>query len=190
MKCALCKDKKCYEGKDCTPIKDRVEEEYEKEENRSMMKAASTIEARFYMKLTRIEELIRFCRMMGFKRLGIAFCIGFEDEARVLNQILEKGFEVYSVCCKVCGISKEEQGLMKIRGERFEAMCNPIGQAMVLNEKATDLNIILGLCIGHDILFSKHSEAPVTTLIVKDRVLAHNPAGAIYSGYYKNKLGL
>jgi uncharacterized metal-binding protein len=31
----------------------------------------------------------------------------------------------------------------------------------------------------------------VTTFIVKDRVLAHNPAGAIYSGYYKkNRFGL
>jgi uncharacterized metal-binding protein len=33
----------------------------------------------------------------------------------------------------------------------------------------------------------KHSEAPVTTLITKDRVLAHNPAAALYTGnfYYK-----
>lgn len=31
---------------------------------------------------------------------------------------------------------------------------------------------------------TKHSQAPVTTLVVKDRVLAHNPAGALYSAYY------
>jgi len=41
--------------------------------------------------------------------------------------------------------------------------------------------------MGHDIIFTRNSEAPVTTLIVKDRVLAHNPAGAIYSGYYLRK---
>ena len=52
------------------------------------------------------------------------------------------------------------------------------------NKETTDLNIILGLCIGHDILFTQHSEAPVTTIVVKDRVLAHNPVGAIYSNYY------
>ena len=53
------------------------------------------------------------------------------------------------------------------------------------------MNILVGLCVGHDMLFTKHSKAPVTTFIVKDRVLAHNPAGAIYSGYYKkNRFGL
>jgi uncharacterized metal-binding protein len=59
---------------------------------------------------------------------------------------------------------------------------------MILNNEKTDLNIILGLCIGHDTLFTKYSEAPVTTLAVKDRVLAHNPLGAIYSAYHLNKL--
>jgi uncharacterized metal-binding protein len=69
-------------------------------------------------------------------------------------------------------------------------MCNPIGQAMMLNNAETDLNIIMGLCVGHDSLFMKYSEAPVTVLAVKDRVLAHNPLGALYlsDSYYKNKL--
>ncbi|OPY27009.1 MAG: hypothetical protein A4E27_00631 [Methanobacterium sp. PtaU1.Bin242] len=66
-------------------------------------------------------------------------------------------------------------------------MCNPLGQASFLNRENTDLNIIIGLCIGHDLLFTEHSKAPVTTLVVKDRVLAHNPLGAIYSKYYQNK---
>ena len=34
-------------------------------------------------------------------------------------------------------------------------------------------------------MFSKYSDAPVTTLIAKDRVLGHNPVAALYSGYYK-----
>jgi uncharacterized metal-binding protein len=59
---------------------------------------------------------------------------------------------------------------------------------MILNTEKTDLNVILGLCIGHDTVFTKYSEAPVTTLAVKDRVLAHNPLGAIYSAYHLNKL--
>jgi len=32
-----------------------------------------------------------------------------------------------------------------------------------------------------DTLFIKHSRAPVTILAVKDRVLAHNPLGALYT---------
>ncbi|GHV11626.1 hypothetical protein AGMMS49938_02650 [Fibrobacterales bacterium] len=60
-------------------------------------------------------------------------------------------------------------------------MCNPVMQAELLNEQKTDLNIIMGLCVGHDMLFSGASKAPVTTLVVKDRVLCHNPVGALYT---------
>ena len=69
-------------------------------------------------------------------------------------------------------------------------MCNAIGQAIVLNEAHTDLNILLGLCVGHDSLFIKHSDAPITVFAVKDRVLCHNPLAVIYGAdkYYKSKL--
>ena len=39
------------------------------------------------------------------------------------------------------------------------------------------MNFLVGLCVGHDSLFIKYSEAPRTTLVTKDRVLAHNPVG-------------
>ncbi|RLG23763.1 hypothetical protein DRN77_03830, partial [Methanosarcinales archaeon] len=118
--------------------------------------------------------------------------IGLSTEARIIHEILSRDFEVHSVCCKVGGIDKDDLGLVKIRDARaHETMCNPLGQARVLNKERTDLNIILGLCIGHDILFTKYSDAPVTTLAVKDRVLAHNPLGAVYSRYYlKNVFGM
>lgn len=140
------------------------------------------------MKKTRIEEIILFGEKMGYKKIGLAFCIGLEKESREIYSIFKEHFKVYSTCCKVCGIDKTEFDLDKIDKTRDETMCNPIGQASFLNKKKTDLNIIIGLCIGHDILFTEHSEAPVTTLAVKDRVLAHNPLGAIYSNYYRNKL--
>lgn len=71
-----------------------------------------------------------------------------------------------------------------------EAMCNPIGQASLLNEQKTEFNVAIGLCVGHDSLFYRYSDAPVTTLVAKDRVLAHNPCGAIYcaDGYFKERL--
>ena len=185
MKCALCEDKKCYQGKNCikgtTALKTKemyIGKSYQ------IMKTAANIEAEHYMEKTRIEELVTFTRDMGYQRLGIAFCIGLENEARIIHEILAREFEVHSVCCKVCGLNKDDFSLEKLHGDGFEAACNPIGQALVLNKEKTELNIILGLCIGHDILFTGHSKAPVTTLAVKDRVLAHNPLGAIYSNYY------
>ena len=72
----------------------------------------------------------------------------------------------------------------KIKPGTFEPMCNPVLQARYLNRAGTDLNIVIGLCVGHDALFNKHSEAPVTTLIAKDRVLGHNPVAALYCHYY------
>ena len=45
----------------------------------------------------------------------------------------------------------------------------------------TDFNIVIGLCVGHDTLFLRHSHAPTTVMIVKDRVLAHNPVAALYT---------
>ena len=63
-------------------------------------------------------------------------------------------------------------------------------QAEVLNREKTELNVMVGLCLGHDILFIKYSKADVTPLIVKDRVTGHNPIAALYTSesYYKKKL--
>lgn len=189
MKCALCENKECYEGKDCTGGREEMKEAYNEDE-KERMKVSTSIESDFYMEKTRLEELIEFGKRSEYERIGIAFCIGLEEEAEMLHKTLAKNFEVFSVCCKVGGIDKSEFELDRLRteeGEGIEAMCNPVGQARVLNDNKTDLNVILGLCIGHDALFTEHSKAPVTTFAVKDRVLAHNPLGALYSSYHKKE---
>lgn len=189
MKCVECDTMECYGGVDCSGMRDEVIERYEKSEHDlPIARVATFLEGRYYMQLTRVEELVEFAKRMDYKRLGIAFCIGLSREARILAEILGREFEVFSVCCKVCGIEKERFDLEKIDESRKEAMCNPMGQALILNQEKTDLNIICGLCIGHDIIFTRHSQAPVTTLVVKDRVLAHNPVGALYSDYYGKRL--
>ncbi len=135
----------------------------------------------------RILEVMEFCEKQNYHRLGLAFCIGLREEAAALNQILEHhGFEVVSVACKVgctdksfLGITEEE----KIHSGH-ESMCDPIAQAMILNAAGTEFNLMLGLCVGHDSLFFKYAEAPVTVIAVKDRLLGHNPLAALYSGYY------
>jgi len=142
----------------------------------------------------RVEEVCEFARKMGYKRLGVAYCSGLENEAELLVDILQGcGFEVVSVVCKVGGVPKESIGIAeseKIRIGEFESMCNPIGQAMILNEEKTEFNVLVGLCVGHDSLFLKHAEAPCTVLVVKDRVTGHNPVAALYtaSSYYQRLL--
>jgi uncharacterized metal-binding protein len=184
--CDLCNNKKCREGKDCFNIREHVFPEYQRE-HLKLARVSSDIEAKHYMRKTRLEELMLFANEMGFQKLGIAFCIGLSEEAEILAGFLRKTFDVVSVCCKVCGIDKNDLDFKK-KTDTYEAMCNPIGQALLLNRHETDLNIICGLCIGHDIQFTNHSEAPVTTFIVKDRILAHNTAASLYCHYLRKRL--
>jgi uncharacterized metal-binding protein len=186
MNCANCGKKSCISGKNCRKDID-VENligEYKKDENTKITEVSTYIEGTYYMKKTRLEEIIEFCKLMEYSKIGIAFCIGLENEAKTLNDILSKHFNTCSVCCKICGIDKDELNLTKINPNNKESICNPIAQAEILNKNRTDLNILVGLCIGHDILFQKYSKAPTTTFVVKDRILAHNPVGVLYSKYY------
>ncbi|MEM3578985.1 MAG: DUF1847 domain-containing protein [Candidatus Bathyarchaeia archaeon] len=138
----------------------------------------------------RIKELIDFAKLLNAKKLGVAFCAGLQDEAaRTVAFLEEAGFAVASVRCKCGALDKTELDVSKEYKigdpSMFEAACNPIVQAMLLNEAETEINIIVGLCVGHDMLFTMHSKAPVTTLIVKDRLLGHNPVAALYSNYHR-----
>lgn len=202
--CASCKKHSCEEGtledapKNCpcreTETLEKIKEQYQDPEIAALAYHSARVEAEGYCKKTRLEEIIDFANRCGFHKLGVAFCIGLWREAEVFCSILRKhGFEVSSIACKNGSIPKEFLGIQdaqKVCPGTFEPMCNPIGQATFLNQSGTELNILLGLCVGHDSLFFKYSDAPVTVFAVKDRVLAHNPLGAVYlaQGYYKNKL--
>jgi uncharacterized metal-binding protein len=150
---------------------------------RRVSHVSALVEATGYCKWTRVQEVCEFAKRMGFEKIGIATCISFVDQAKVLSGILEShGFEVVSVACKHGGIPKEDLGIKdeeKIRPGKFEAMCNPVGQAELLKRAGCEFNVVLGLCVGHDSLFFKHAEGLTTVLVAKDRVLAHNPIGAL-----------
>jgi uncharacterized metal-binding protein len=123
----------------------------------------------------------------------VATCIGLLEESKIFIKILKANeLKAYTVICKVGSVDKTQIGIpeeLKVQKGSYEAICNPILQAKLLNRQKTDLNVIVGLCVGHDSLFMRHSKAPVTTLITKDRVLGHNPAAALYNtGYYYKKL--
>ncbi|HIS40842.1 MAG TPA: DUF1847 domain-containing protein [Candidatus Aphodovivens avistercoris] len=162
---------------------------------KKVFKAAAEIEGLYYGRLTRVEEICLFAQKIGAKKIGIATCMGLVHETQKFVKVLKaKGIDsVCAIVCKVGGIDKTAAGIpdnVKVVPGGHESTCNPIVQARILNEQKTDLNVIVGLCVGHDTLFIKHSEAPVTYLIVKDRVLAHNPAAALYTtgSYYKRLL--
>ncbi len=195
IQCSYCPRKGCFQGDlrqapDFCPsltrtqaIEDAKRKLEEPENQRMAQDVARTWKD--YGKLTRVEETVLYARLRQYRRLGLAFCVGLSQEAELFTNLLRnEGFEVSSVCC-MCGalrsedidLPEEDKVLSGIR----QPMCNPIGQAAILDGEGCELNILLGLCVGDDTLFIKHSRAPVTVLAVKDRVLAHNPLGALYT---------
>lgn len=217
VNCALCKKTVCnskhyMKGPDNCPTKlkaeviERAVKEYDKPEIAEFARQASIQEFENYLNMPeglmsrnpRVEEVIQFAKKMGYRKLGVAFCVGLKNEAEIFTRILaNRGFEVVSVCCKTGGIPKERIGIrddQKIaytfnRPDQWETMCNPISQAEILNDSEVDFNVLIGLCVGHDSPFFKDARAPVTVLIAKDRVFGHNPVAALYqSGAYYKRL--
>ena len=189
--CANCTTHACYtKGVNCTGVDPLEVLDAYTDQEKEIMQAAAYVEGTFYSNITRLQETAEFARAMGYKKLGMAFCIGLNAEARYIARFYkQEGFEFYSVCCKNCSIAKKELGLRQVKPELdHEAMCNPKMQARFLAEQGTELYISCGLCVGHEAIFNKNCPGPVTTLVVKDRLLAHNPLGAIYSRYWKRKL--
>ncbi|MEE1233456.1 MAG: DUF1847 domain-containing protein [Phocaeicola sp.] len=168
-------------------------ERYEEGRNKEIMIASAEVEYEGYCQWTRVQEIMEFARKINARKIGIANCIGLINEARIFARILRaNGFEVYSVICKVAGKPKSSVGIPAVCESIGAAMCNPILQARLLNNAQTDLNVVIGLCVGHDSLFYKYSDAYVTTLVTKDRVTGNNPAAALYTAqsYYKKKFHL
>jgi uncharacterized metal-binding protein len=206
VNCAKCPRPVCdspawQEGPDNCPLKvlpdiiKKATEKYFSKELHDFAIKASKQEGAAYMKLphapkvpspikSRLEETMEFAQRMHYKKLGVAYCNGVQFEASLLVPILEnRGFEVVSVACKCGSVPKEKLGIEdweKVSPGRFEAMCNSIAQAEILNSYETDLNIVLCLCVGHDSLFLKHSKAPCTVLAAKDRVFGHAPLMGLY----------
>lgn len=201
--CARCPSKGCLLGpvedgpKFCpmTTSPDIFEEArsvIEKPDIRKMFRGVARTWKDSALSKNRIEEVMIYARNMDFKKLGLAFCIGLADQAKVVSALfVDRGFDVISGCCMTGGFSSDDVGLSeddKIYAEGRQPQCNPVGQALIMNKFGTDLNVLLGLCVGDDAIFIKHSDAPVTVLAVKDRINHHDPLAAIPE--YKKSLGL
>lgn len=200
--CNICGVYKCTKGemenlpKFCPMDDEEIYKEAQAllEEDKKFFIESAKVEQEGYGNWPRVRETIELIKKMGYKKIGLAFCSGFKNEAKALTEIFKAhDIELIGAMCKTGGTDKTEAGISeedKIRPGGFEAHCNPIAQALIFNKEKTDFNIIMGLCLGHDSLFMKHSQALCTTLIVKDRATGHNPAIALYlkDGYMKSKL--
>jgi len=171
-------------------IQKKAIELYETDEFLKKSNIAATI-ANSQGSVPRLKDTIEYAKGMGFRKLGIASCGALQTETKKTVEILHQyGFKVSSVCCPT-GIDKkinieipEEFKRYSEKGYNFDYVsCNPVAQALLLNKAKTEMNIIIGLCVGHDVTFTHLSEAPVITLIAKDRLIRHKPSETLDSFY-------
>ena len=179
--CAVCQSKSCAARMDQTPTfpkgcpgqgekMDAWLQEYDEPFDRLMAQKSALCNQDYSE--CRLTKTMRFAQECGFHKLGLAFCDALDEQARQINAILcRNGFQVESIRCKVGHIDRSAIDAPSSQ----KAMCNPIAQAELLNEVGTEMNIIVGLCVGHDALFIRHSKAPVTVLATKDFVYDHAP---------------
>jgi uncharacterized metal-binding protein/predicted Fe-Mo cluster-binding NifX family protein len=177
--CLACEDYRCIEGKPYS-LSSQLKPETGSRETLQMLNSAMDISLENERVLCRISELIYFAIEMNYKKIGIAFCTDLAEPSQIVSKVMRRFFNVVPVCCKIGGKRLADASLT----ETDKIACNPFGQAEILNKAGTDFNVIIGLCIGTDCIFTELSNAPVSTLFVKDKSLANNPIGAVYSDYY------
>jgi len=179
LECATCRPYACRTGRiesapEACPMHGpfpAFERLYTSEATLRLAYHAARIEAEGYCRWTRIREVAELARRMGYQRIGIAHCRDMGREAALAGRyLLDWGLDV-----------------IPADGARD---CDPIGQAKAFAERGSDFNVIAGMCVGHDALFARHSHVPVTSLVVRDLRLRHNPVAALYTrkGYFKSAL--
>lgn len=138
---------------------------YYNDEDKKIMKVSAQARNK-----SRLQELIDFVKISGYRKIGVANCKGVQDLAdRFIELLRGQGFEVMAINCKESGLNGCD-----ICDEMKGPCCDPVSQAAFLNRQQTDFNINFGLCLGHGLLFQKYSNAPVTTFLVKDFVHNHD----------------
>jgi uncharacterized metal-binding protein len=178
MDCSKCTLKGCRNGSPCKDGSEDYLENYLSATNHDYVRAASQlIDNGRAGTLNRLEEIVEYSKLRGYKKLGVAYCYGLERYAALLRNYLERyGFQPVLVSCIVDSLRENQLDPEKTSAS---VSCNPIGQAYVLNSSGAELTLLIGLCLGHDILIQKNFKMDFTTFVVKDRVFSHNPLEAL-----------
>jgi uncharacterized metal-binding protein/predicted Fe-Mo cluster-binding NifX family protein len=181
--CLECRDRVCLWGAPCPRVSVSPMDTLT-DESRQILEAAWDVALEKERTLCRLAEVVYFALEMGYQKVGVAFCVDLQEPAEILTGVLRRFFEVVPVCCRVAGIVPAGGGVSADGPSGGETVCDPSAMAGVLNRAKTELNVVVGMCVGADCVFNRNSGAPVTVLFVKDKSLANNPIGAVYSHYH------
>lgn len=174
MDCTKCTFKGCRNSYPCQDNSDKYVGNYLLPENQLKARAASLlIDNGRAGSLSRLEEIVEYMKIQGYTRIGCAYCYGMEKEAALLGEYLTAaGFKPTMVSCTVDQVM---ESVIDTDKTNQVVSCNPLGQAYLLNSSGVSFTILMGLCLGHDILIQKNLNMDFTTFVVKDRVYKNNP---------------
>jgi uncharacterized metal-binding protein len=177
MNCTACPSHPCRSLTSCGAEAfdpDDVRSRYHEPEVQSLVRSSAVlVDDGRAGTLSRLEEILEFARSRGYKKVGLAYCWGLEPLATSLLKLIKnRGLAAVAVACTVGALS---QSALNSASQRPGVSCNPIGQARQLHAEGVDFAVQVGLCLGHDILFTREFQGDQTTLIVKDRKFNHNP---------------
>ena len=178
MNCTTCSDKVCRKTQ--TSCEQEVFEKtaviglYKDPNTSEIVKAAAElVDAGRAGALSRIEEIIEYAKLMNYQKIGLAYCYGMEQYAKAIETLLtDERFDESAVSCSVGGLKQSE---VNDSSCIHKVSCNPLGQAEQLNAEEIDLTLVVGICLGHDILLNRNLKMDFTTLVVKDRKYNHAP---------------
>jgi uncharacterized metal-binding protein len=135
--------------------------------------AAELVDAGRAGTLSRMDEIIEYAKLMKYEKIGLAYCYGMEQYAKAIETLLtDEWFDVSAVSCSVGGLKQSE---VNDSSCIHKVSCNPLGQAEQLNAEEIGLTLVVGICLGHDILLNRNLKMDFTTLVVKDRKYNHAP---------------
>lgn len=178
MNCTSCEDKVCTKQQTSCDresfMKSEIIEQYQDASHSEIVKAAAElVDNGKAGTLSRIEEIIEYAKLMKYEKIGIAYCYGMEQYAKAIETLLtDEWFDVSAISCSVGGLKQSEVNNSSCI---HKVSCNPLGQAEQLNAEKVDLTLVVGICLGHDILLNRTLNMDFTTLVVKDRKFNHAP---------------
>jgi uncharacterized metal-binding protein len=184
MDCTQCTPKICRSSSSCGAERferDQMKTSYGEERNQQIVhSAAALVDDGRAGNLSRLQEIIEFVKLMHYEKIGLAYCYGMEQDAKILRNIFrQEGLRLITVSCTVGGVPERD---VHSSSDNLHVSCNPIGQAQQLNEEGAEFVILMGICLGHDILLQRNLAADFTTFVVKDRVHHNSPLDALRVG--------
>lgn len=171
MNCTECQGKTCRSGHACggenLSASDNIALYRDSANQVIVQSAAKLVDGGLAGSLSRLEELGRFIIDRGYTKVGVAYCYGLEVAAKeVVRYLKNQGIPTSAVSCTVGALAQNQ---VNQQSQACGVSCNPLGQAAQLQSEKVDFAIQFGLCLGHDVLFTKAFQGDQTVLLVKDR---------------------